>query len=55
MSPKSSPKHIYDVDSTYNDSYKMISVVEYKGGVVNPPDVCLSTGPCVRRPSSGLI
>ena len=51
----SSPKHISDVDSTYNDSYKMISVVEPKGGVMNPPDVCPSPGSSVRRPSMGLI
>ena len=49
------PKHISDVDSTYNDLYKMISVVKSKGGVVNPPDVCLSPSMSVRRPSLGLI
>ena len=51
----SSPKHISDVDSTYNDLYKMISVVESKGGVVNPLDVCPSPVPSVRRPSLGII
>ena len=35
-----SPKHISDVDSMYNDFYTMISVVDSKGGVVKPPDVC---------------
>ena len=49
------PKHISDVDSTYYDLYKMISVVKSKGGVVNPPDVCLSPSMSVRRPSLGLI
>ena len=48
------PKHISDVDSTCNDSYKMISIVESKGGVVNPPDVFPSPGTSVRRPSLGL-
>ena len=50
-----SPKNISDVDSTYNDFYTMISVVDSKGGVVKPPDVCPSSGPSVRRPSLGLI
>ena len=48
-------KHISDVDSTYNDSYKIISVVKSKGCVVNPPDVFPSPGLSVRRPSLGLI
>ena len=51
----SSPKHVSDVDSTYIDSYKMISVIESKGGVVNPPAVCPSPGLSFRRPSLGLI
>ena len=51
----SPPKYISDVDSTYNDLYKMISVVDSKGGVVNPPDLYPSPGLSVRRPSSGLI
>ena len=51
----SSPKHISDVDSMYNDSYKIIYVVESKWGVVNPPDVCLSPGPSVRRLYLGII
>ena len=49
------PKHISDVDSTYNDSYKIISVVKSKGCVVNPPEVCPSPGPSFCRPSLSLI
>ena len=52
---KSRPNHISDVDSMYNNLYKMISVVESKEYVVNPPDVCPSLGPSVRRPSFGII
>ena len=51
----SSPKHISDIDSTYNDQYNIISAVESKGGVVNPPDVCPSPGPSFCRTSLGLI
>ena len=48
-------KHISDVNSTYNDSYNFVSVVESKGRVVNPPDVFPSPGPSFYRPSLSLI
>ena len=51
----SSPKHISDIDSTYNDLYTMIYVVRSKGGVVKPLDIYPSSHPSVRRPSLGLI
>ena len=44
-----------DIYSTYNDSYKMISVVESEGGAENLPEICSSPGPSVRCPSLGLI
>ena len=51
----SPPKHISEVDSTYNYFYTLFSIVESKGGVVKPPDVCPSSRPSVHRPSLGLI
>ena len=52
----SPPNHISDLDCTYDYfcSRTIIYVVESKGVVVKPPDVCPSTGPSVPCISKGI-
>ena len=49
------PKHISDVDSTYNVLYNIIFLVESKGCVVNPLDVRPPPGLSVHRDSLGPV